>query len=318
MTNYQEQTTCRGCGEKFGKKIYLNLGDQEIVDFVEPGEKGRGAAPLQLVCCSSCSLVQLRHTVDHDILFKKFWYRSSINERMREALRDIVVSAKRRCELKPTDWVLDIGTNDGELLLNYDASQCKIGFEPAKELAQEADKRLAASGSFSHKIIENYFNSVEALIPMVTGSEDGLEKYRIITAAAMFYDLQEPLEFLYDVKAVLKDGGMFIVQMNYLRTMIRGLAFDNVSHEHLCYYDLTSLKKLVEKAGLKIFDVELNDVNAGSFRVYIDKGERKEGMWVRDLLALESLNPIESELKHFSERVEATSRIIFHTLFFKL
>jgi len=94
---------------------------------------------------------------------------------------------------------------------------------------------------------------------------------KIVTAIAMFYDIDDPHAFLQDVANVLADDGVFIIQMNYLISMVRNLAFDNISHEHLCYYSIRDMKRLCEAAGLHIEDAELNDVNGGSIRLYIRK-----------------------------------------------
>jgi len=85
----------------------------------------------------------------------------------------------------------------------------------------------------------------------------------------MFYDLEDPNAFVEDIKKSLDKNGIWIIQMNYLGLMIENNTFDNISHEHLEYYSLLSLSNLLEKHGMKAFDVELNDVNGGSFRIYV-------------------------------------------------
>ncbi len=258
---YEHIKGCRACGQHLFKTV-INLGNQAVVGFPEE-DKPDVRAPLELVQCESCELVQLMHTVNRDLMYQEFWYRSGINEQMREALQDVVVSAVRKNGLKAGDAVCDIGSNDGTLLSYYPSGVRKVGFEPAKNITVDA-KDLRG-----WKIVQDYFTGEEAkkYCPR--------QGYKIITAIAMFYDLEKPVQFLQDVASVLAPDGLFVIQMNYLGLMLRNTTFDNISHEHLCYYSLTTLLEMVVAAGLRVVDVEKNDINGGSIRVYI---QRKDGM----------------------------------------
>ena len=295
-----ERTTCRSCGTILPKENLLSLGVQHIVDFLVDGEEGRGQAPLELVLCSACQLLQLRHTVNADILYRKFWYRSGINEQMRSALRDIVVQAENRVHLKAGDYVCDIGSNDGTMLSYYDKDIRKVGFEPATELGIEASQKVKG------KFVLDYFNAAAAL------KASGDKKYKVVTAIAMFYDLEHPAQFVKDIREVLHDDGLFIVQMNYLPLMMQILSFDNIGHEHLCYYSLTALKGLFDQFGLKIVEVDLNGVNGGSIRIYARKA-LKEKDWQLDpevdvLLEEEKQHLTPTTYKAFAERVQTQGR----------
>ena len=117
------------------------------------------------------------------------------------------------------------------------------------------------------------FRSIQDYFTLETYNKSKFKtkKAKVITCIAMFYDLDEPIDFLKDVVEVLDDDGLFVIQMSYTPLMIKQLAFDNICHEHVYYWTLTSLNKLMQEASLKIVDCELNDVNGGSFRVYIKK-----------------------------------------------
>lgn len=305
-----ERMTCRSCDVQLPKTNVLNLGNQTIVDFLLPGEKGRGEAPLELVLCENCNLLQLRHSVNQDVLFRKFWYRSGVNEQMRAALLDIVKSALERVDLKDGDFVCDVGSNDGTLLKFYDSSPewvKRVGFEPATELAEESWKKLEDG-----IILSDYFNAKAAL------SASGGYKYKIVSGIAMFYDIESPRLFLNDVYSVLDEEGIFIVQMNYLRTMLRNLSFDNIGHEHLCYYSLTSLNKLFNCCGFTIVDLELNEVNGGSIRVYAQKNTerapRKMSQRVAHLLNEEDQASDAQLLSKFAKRVTDVSAALKYFL----
>jgi hypothetical protein len=92
---------------------------------------------------------------------------------------------------------------------------------------------------------------------------------KIVTSIAMFYDLEQPHKFVSDVKRVLHDDGVWIIQMSYLPLMLKQNDFGNICHEHLEYYSLQSLEYLLSLHDFEVADVELNDVNGGSFRIYI-------------------------------------------------
>ncbi|MDO8526142.1 MAG: class I SAM-dependent methyltransferase [Deltaproteobacteria bacterium] len=256
---YTTRETCRVCGGDKLKKI-LALGEQYIINFLDGDSKEEGIlAPLDMMLCENkaCSLVQLKHTVDPDLLYRNFWYKSGINQTMRNALTDITTQAKKKVPLVSGDIVVDIGANDGTLLRTYNQEGLvTVGFEPALNLMPEARQGTSS-------IINDYFNQ-KSFSENFPG-----KKAKIVTSIAMFYDLENPNQFVDDIKNVLAKDGVWINQMNYLKSMLALNAFDNISHEHLEYYSLSSLEFLLRRHNLEVFDVELNDLNGGSFRAYI-------------------------------------------------
>lgn len=247
---------CRGCGGGIFMDV-INLGRQYVVDFPKERDDDALAAPLVVVRCLDCNLVQLAHSVAPDRLYKKFWYRSGISEQMRQALDEIVRRVNSAVHLDSGDRVLDIGANDGTLLEMYPQHVTTVGIDPASELIIGAGEKgkvdVAIADYFSAEKVENY------------------GPYKVITAIAMFYDLEDPKKFLQDCRAVLHQNGLLIIQMNYLVSMLQNVAVDNISHEHLEYFSATTLNQLVNGVGLEIVGAETNDVNGGSFRVYITK-----------------------------------------------
>jgi len=193
-------------------------------------------------------------------LYGKYWYRSGINASMRNSLKDIVDSVLIYQQTKAGDVWLDIASNDGTLLSFVPTNIIRIGIDPA----EDSYKNEAAR--FSDNIIQTYFSA-----DAYKCGNYGDKKANIITAIAMFYDLDDPDSFLDDINEILDDDGLLVLQLSYTPLMINQLAFDNICHEHICYYSLTSLKYLLDKHDLTIVDCLLNDVNGGSFRVYIKK-----------------------------------------------
>jgi len=259
--HFQTRTTCRSCGLSNLTPV-LSLGEQYVSNFVDEGSSDNvPKAPLELVLCETssggCGLLQLRHTVQADLMFRRYWYRSGINASMTAALQDIANQAEKTVHLEEGDMVVDIGCNDGTLLRSYETrGLALVGFEPATNLIEFAQVGTT-------RIVNDYFN-LESF-----QEHFGESKAKLITSIAMFYDLDEPNEFVDDVAQVLDGDGVWILQMSYLPSMLKQNAFDNICHEHLEYYSLSSLEALLNRHDLEVFDAELNDVNGGSFRVCV-------------------------------------------------
>jgi len=252
-------TECRSCGSTDLTTI-LSLGSQYPSNFVELNsipDKNK-QIPLELIFCEKkdCGLLQLKHTVSRELLYKEYWFRSGLNEKMVDALKDITKSVEKRLSLSENDIVLDIGCNDGTLLRSYRSKVRLVGFEPASNLVNEASKD-------TDLIINNFFSFYEFVQHFPN------ERIKAITSIAMFYDLEDPNSFVSDIVNCLDQDGIWVIQMAYLIPMLELNAFDNIVHEHLEYWSLKSVKRLLEEHGLEIFDVELNDVYGGSFRIFI-------------------------------------------------
>lgn len=240
-------------------------------DFVTSGGE-HPKAPLELVRCLQCGLVQLKHTFSRQTLYSHYWYRSGISPSMREALANITAAASKMGKPEKGDIVMDIGCNDGTLLRSYQAPDLfRVGFEPATNLVEDAQRGTS--------LIFNDFFSAELFM-----KKFGKKKAKIITSVAMFYDLEDPNSFVEDIVKCLAPQGIWIVQQNYLATMLEQNGFDNIGHEHLEYYSLETMQQLVSRHGLEVFDVEKNAVNGGSFRTYISRvGQHAVSRRVKDM-----------------------------------
>lgn len=259
-----KRTACRISGEPLIE--LFSLGDLYVSDFLPSDASPRTEpVPLTLSLAPQSGLVQLAHTASMDDMYSEYWYRSGTNQTMTRELQGIAERAQLLMRPSAGDIFLDIGCNDGTLLSFVDPALTRIGFDPAKNTYLEEQSRKHAN-----KVIVDYFKADLFL------SATGGKKASIITSIAMFYDLEDPNEFVEDIKASLDDNGLWIIQMSYLPLMLQQLAFDNICHEHLEYYSLHSLKYLLDKHGLDIVDCELNDVNGGSFRIYIRKKDANQ------------------------------------------
>ncbi len=275
--------TCRSCDSKNIKQI-LSFGDIYLSDFTSTKRRPK-KFPINLILCGNCFLLQTDYTVSSTYLYtERYGYRSGINSTMKKELQEIVESSKKLVNLQKDDIVIDIGANDGTLLGNYEKNMYTIGVEPVKKLARmcKQHSRIVVNDFFSKKSIEKTIGK--------------RMKAKIITAISMFYDLEDPNSFVHDLKELLADDGVIIIQQNYLVEMLRQNAFDNLCHEHVEYYSLASMEYLLRKHDLEIFHVELSPINGGSFRTYMcHKGKRK-------------INKSVIEMRKNEEEVEITKK----------
>jgi hypothetical protein len=187
-----------------------------------------------------------------------YGYRSSLNRSMVAHLQAKVAKLNERVPPKAGDLVLDIGSNDGTLLSFHPPGLVRVGMDPTAAHFREYYQP-------GIEVIEDFFSAEKFR------AHFGGKKAKIITSIAMFYDLDDPLQFVADVAAVLDDEGIWHFEQSYLPTMLARNAYDTICHEHVEYYALRQIKWMSDRCGLKIIDVEINDVNGGSFAVTVAK-----------------------------------------------
>ena len=260
------RTTCRACGSADLDFLY-SLGVQYVSDFPDRATRYDDPTcgvkcPIDLMLCKGCTMVQLAHTAPQELLYtRKYWYKSGTTQTMCEALRDVTAAVERTVDLQPGDVVLDIGSNDGTLLRSYSAPGIvRVGVEPASNLRIEGEVGVDF-------LIDDFWGTDRALTRY--GSLLDEKKAKAITAAGMLYDLEEPNIFVADVAKALAPDGVFVAQLMCLKNMMDSHDVGNFAHEHLEYYSLRSLRTLLDKHGLGIFDVETNKVNGGSYRLFV-------------------------------------------------
>jgi NDP-4-keto-2,6-dideoxyhexose 3-C-methyltransferase len=256
-------TQCRSCHSDRLKDIG-SVGEQYLSTFLDSGEPRPDKYPLELTLCSNCTLLQLKESIPVDKLYtENYGYKSGVNTTIRNDLQDIVNKATRKVVLNSGDYVLDIGANDGTLLSFYPSYILKIACEPIKKLADEAKQH-------ANYLINDFF-SLEAYQKVMNNKTYGVfkKKPKVITIISCFYDLEDPNKFVSDLTRLLHDDGVIVIQQNYLGSMVKQHAFDNIVHEHIEYYSLKSLEHLLNRYMLEVIDLELNDINGGSFRVFV-------------------------------------------------
>ena len=310
---YTQITRCRACGNTNLVPV-LSLGEQYLTGIFPCDDRKITKGPLELVKCHAesskdiCGLVQLRHSYDLSEMYGvNYGYRSSLNKSMVAHLSDIVRKLTARVPVSTGDLVIDIGANDGTLLSHYPANgPTLVGMDPSAE-------RFRKYYRDDIRLIVDFFPAGLAKAGL------GDRKAKIITSIAMFYDLEDPIDFMRKIESVLADDGIWHFEQSYMPEMLRVNAYDTICHEHLEYYGLTQIQWMAKRAGLKILDVEVNDINGGSFAVTVAKETSKHEANTSAIdaiiaeekrLGLHTLVPYEQ----FAERVFAHREALRDTL----
>ena len=218
--------------------------------------------PIQVVLCKHCGLVQLGHNFDLKYLYgPDYGYRTGINKTMLDHVKLIVKKLTKLTNLNNKDLVLDIASNDGSLLNFYKKDICTFGIDPILNKYKKNYKNI------NYKVGD--FFSFEKIRKFTK------KKFKIITALSVFYDAENPNKFIKDVKKILSDDGVFVVEFADLASILKYKMFDTVCHEHLEYYSTEVIKNLCKKHSLKVFNIIQNDINGASKQYYISHANSK-------------------------------------------
>lgn len=236
-------------------------------NFLLPDQVGKEPYyPLRVLFCHDCGTAQLDYTVPKETMFGNHTYLSGVTRSLSAHFRTIANDSVTR--FFPSDSrvglaVLDIGSNDGTQLKHFKELGCEVlGVESSKVTAQIAQE----SGVETLNRFFNY-NLVK---------EFG-RKFKIINAGGVFFHLEELHSATKGVKLALDSDGVFIVQFLYMKRIVENVAFDQIYHEHLLYYNLRTLGTLLERHGLEIFDAYLAPIHGGSMIAYVSHSERNLG-----------------------------------------
>jgi hypothetical protein len=255
MNGYRKIDGCRVTGSRNLISV-LNLGHQALTGvFPKNPADEITVGPLELVWCPDSGLLQLAHSYEASEMYgENYGYRSGLNQSMVAHLTDKVAYLERLFPLRPGDVVLDIGANDATTLKAYRTKGLRrIGIDPtgAKFRRYYTDDIALVPDFFS----ADAYRSVET------------KSARVVTSIAMFYDLDQPVEFAKQIESILSSDGVWHFEQSYMPSMLRLNSYDTICHEHLEYYSLSVVKLILEAAGLRVVDVLMNAVNGGSFAV---------------------------------------------------
>ena len=250
--------------------------------------------PTDLVYSQSSKLVQLSTIVNKSIVFPKSYpYTSSTTKILRDNFAELFNECKKLINFNSKDLIVDIGSNDGNLLSNFKQIR-RLGVTP-ENIGKLAIKKGIPT-------LLRYFDKNTAnLIQKKYG------KAKIITATNVFAHIDNITELMNNVLKVLKNDGVFVTESHYLMPLIKDLQYDTIYHEHLRYYSLTSLKNIFDKFKLEIIHAKEIPTHGGSIRVYVaKKNNYKKSKSIKKILNKEKKQLNRKKFLEFRENVVAS------------
>lgn len=268
--------TCRVCDSR-DLELAIDLGAQPWANhFLTPDQVGTEPFyPLRVVFCHACHTAQLDHTVAKEVMFADHTYLSGITQTLSDHFEQTARAVDARFGAgRRTKRVLDIGSNDGTQLKHYRA----LGYDVlGVESSRAPAERAIAAG----------IPTVRAFFNLETARGLGRD-FDVINAAGVFFHLEELHSVTEGIRHCLADDGVFVVQFLYMRQIVRNLAFDQIYHEHLLYYTLETLRTLLRRHGLQLFDATFSPIHGGSVIAYVGKAATPaESPALQELLAAE-------------------------------
>lgn len=252
---YTKINNCRCC---HGTSLInvLSLGQQYLTGVFPTTINNKiTKGPLDLVWCDTCGLLQMNHSYSLDEMYgENYGYRSGLNSSMVKHLQNKIKMLELLAPPTSSDLVIDIGSNDATSLKAYSGKHQKIGIDPTGNKFKEyyTDDISLIPDFFSARVFKKSFAN---------------KKAKIITSIAMFYDLENPLEFIKDIHDVLADDGIWHFEQSYMPAMLKTNSYDTICHEHLEFYSFEVVKNMLEQSHLRVIDVQMNAINGGSFAI---------------------------------------------------
>lgn len=253
-------TKCRMCKSPNLYRI-LDLGACPPADqFLTSEELHTEASyPLELMTCFDCGLFQLSYVVPPEILYcKNYPYEASTTATARAHWKQFADDVSSEQELKPSDLVVDFGSNVGTLLQAFKDNGVRvIGVDPADNMAKTAN----AAGI---QTLSKFFNKDSAReIVLAHG------KAAVITGTNVFAHVHDLEDLMMAVRILLSDNGVFIIEVPYLINLLEGMQYDTIYHEHLSYISIKPLVKFLDKFGMEICNIKPQNYHGGSLRIFI-------------------------------------------------
>lgn len=260
---YKETQKCRICKSDKLESV-LSLGEQYLTGvFPKNLDDKITKGPLDLTWCKECGLLQLKHSYSLDEMYgDNYGYRSGLNNSMVKHLTNKIKMLEKMIALTDNDLVIDIGSNDATSLRAYSGKHKKVGIDPTGMKFREfyTSEIVLIPDFFNEKLFKDQFPN---------------QKAKIITSISMFYDLEDPNEFVKDIFNCLDQDGVWHFEQSYMPSMLRTNSYDTICHEHLEFYSFKVIKQLLEKHDMKVIDVQMNSINGGSFAITAAKSSSK-------------------------------------------
>jgi len=258
--------TCRSCGRS-GLKQILSLGRMPLANALlteEQLNQPEETYLLELVFCPSCSLVQITETVPPEKLFREYLYFSSFSETMLNHSQELVRRLICERHLNGKSSVLEVASNDGYLLQYYKERTIPVlGIEPATKVARMAQEERGIP-----TLIE-FFN-----VELANRIRDGGLRADVIHAHNVLAHVADLNEFVQGIQLLLKDDGVAVIEVPYVKEMVDRVEFDTIYHEHLCYFSMTALDRLFRRHRMILANVERIPIHGGSLRLFVSHADQ--------------------------------------------
>jgi len=261
--NQPQSPVCRSCNATSLIPI-LNLGNTPLANALLAEEQLTEAEetyPLELVLCPACALVQITETVPPEKLFREYLYFSSFSDTMLQHAESLASELIESRDLGPNSLVLEVASNDGYLLQYYKQSNIPVlGIEPATNVARVAREERGVP------TISEFFGTELAERLVANG-----QRADVIHANNVLAHVADLNGFVHGLELLLKENGVAVIEVPYVKDMIDRTEFDTIYHEHLCYFSLTALDSLFQRHGLMIEEVTPLTIHGGTLRVVARK-----------------------------------------------
>jgi len=301
---------CRNCKKKKFIKI-INIGSQPISSRSYKSIKNLKKYPLDLYECRSCSLVQLSKVApSREMYGDTYGYWTGLSNLMINHMKKKITYLKSTQKIKKNSKVLDIGSSDPtflNLLKQKEKSLDLFAIDPSSAKFKKSfeDKKI--------NLIVDYF-SKDKVYNFLKFKNFKKHKFSLITSFAMFYDVNDPNSFCKDINSMLEKNGLWIVEFSYFPLLLKNLTFDQINHEHVTYYTLSTFNNIAKKNGLKIIDVNFNEINGGSAEVIVSKKDSRQKVNTKKLeKILKEEKAINNySYKKFNLRLQNVKKVINH------
>ena len=299
----KEDTLCRVCEQK-GLDVFLDLGNMPLADRMMTSGQLLQPEPkfsLKMAFCSNCSLVQILETVDPTVLFRdNYPYYSSISPALLRHSRDNVMDLIQSRGLSAKSFVVELASNDGYLLKNYvEMGIPCMGIDPADGPAQAAIKAGVPT------LCDFFTTDLAGRLASEGKSADVIHANNVLAHVA------DTNGFVEGIRTLLKEDGVAVIEFPYVKDLIDHVEFDTVYHEHLCYFSVKAVDRLLRRHNLYLNDMKRIPIHGGSVRLYVGKHE-KVSPTVKSLIETERETKVDrlSYYTDFSIRVEALKKAL--------
>lgn len=285
-------TKCRFCQGKLG--LVLSLGQIPIVNYF-PSKKELSSEkkfPLDFCVCENCGLAQLSYIVPKEDIFKSYHFLTGASKPLVDHLKKLAGFLIVEFKLGSKSKVLDIGSNDGTLLLEFKKRGIQtLGIEPALNMTRVTkNKNLDTiegffDGKSSRKILKKY------------------GKFDLISATRVLANVMDINDFISGVSLLLSSKGVFVAEVSALSEMLFRYQFDSIYHEHYSYFSFSTLSKILEKHNLRIFKLEKSVFQGGELRIFAThRGNISEKLYMKDAVTKKDYIDFANNVKKFRKR----------------